>query len=115
MKSPAKAMDRAIAVFLRPGVGHVDARSLARRQTSARTETMLHSEEAAPSRTEAADTQAPQLVLPERLARIINHEVVAARSKVIEERYRQRGAGSTYRRRYIEVMANHVLRLLNNA
>jgi hypothetical protein len=55
------------------------------------------------------------LLLPERIARLVHPDVLQSRAKVIEERYRQRGAGSFYRRRYIEVIANHLLKTLENA
>lgn len=63
----------------------------------------------------ATDILSHDFVLPEHLARRINRDVLAARARVIEERYRQRGKGSIYRRRYIEVIANHLLKTLENA
>jgi hypothetical protein len=64
------------------------------------------------------DREAPNdgpstLVLPERFARLVNPDVVATRSKIIAERASQRGMDSVYRRRYIEVLANHLLKTLN--
>jgi hypothetical protein len=71
------------------------------------------------SRTVVTDAEAPdggpyRLVLPERFARLVNPDVVAARSKVIAERYHQRGRDSVYRKRYIEVIANHLLKTLDD-
>jgi hypothetical protein len=54
------------------------------------------------------------LALPERIARLVNPDVARARAKVIEERLRERGKGSFYRRQYIEVIANHLLKSLGN-
>lgn len=55
------------------------------------------------------------IALPERLARLVHPDVLAARSRIIEERYRERGRESIYRRRYVEVIANHLIKALENA
>lgn len=53
--------------------------------------------------------------LPASLARLVHPDVLAARSRIIEERHRERGRGSIYRRRYVEVIANHLFKSLENA
>lgn len=63
----------------------------------------------------AAATRPLGVALPDRLARLVNPEVVRARMSVIDERHRAIQVNRALRRRYLEVIAKHLLETVDYA